>query len=363
MKLIQPRRFEPLKALWVLAVLVALFVYTTRRDRPPQLWRMSGEIFGSTYRVQIVDRRLNEREAAALHGEIQRRLDEIDAELSTWKTNSALSRFNADPSLAPIEVTPRIAELAALSLEISRASGGAFDVTFAPLFDAWGFGRTGPKRVPDPDTEAAARESCGYHLLTVLSSNHLQKAKPGVQIVFNAIAPGHAAQEISDWLASRGFTNTFVEIGGEIVVRGVNLAGRPWRIGIERPVPGSEPGKDLAAVLEVTDAAVATSGDYRNFLLGEDGQSYSHLFDPRIGRPAKGRVASVTVVASNGALADALATTMFVMGPEEGIPWLREHSEAEALFFVRQGATGLTEVASPGFAARAGYRSAPTPAE
>jgi thiamine biosynthesis lipoprotein len=356
MKLIQPRRFYPLKTIWVLAVLAALFVYTTRRDRPPQTWRMAGEIFGSTYSVQIVERDFNPSKLADLHREIQDLLEAMDNELSTWKPDSALSRFNANPSLAPIEVPPRIAELAALSLKLSRASGGAFDVTFSPLFDAWGFGRTGPKRTPDPETEAAARANCGYHLLTVVSSNQLQKAVPGLQIVFNAIAPGHAAQEIADLLVRRGHTNIYVEIGGEIVVRGRNAKGAPWRIGIERPAAGLEPGAELSAILEVTDAAVATSGDYRNYLVGEDGEVYSHLFDPRIGRPARGRVASVTVVAHSGAWADALATTLFVMGPDEGLPWLAEHTDADALFIVRDGESGFREIASPGLASRAGYR-------
>lgn len=356
MKLIQPRRFYPIKTIWVLAVLSALFVYTTRRDRPLRTWRMAGEIFGSTYSVQIVDRSLDEKKVGALHLEIQNLLDDMDAELSTWKPDSALSRFNADPSLAPITVTPRIAELAALSLEISRASGGAFDITYAPLFDAWGFGRTGPKRTPDPETEAAARANCGYHLLSVPGPRQLQKAVPGLQIVFNAIAPGYAAQQIADLLLSRGYRNIYVEIGGEIVVRGVNPQGRPWRIGIEKPVFDAAPGAELAAVFELTNAAVATSGDYRNYLLGEDGQAYSHLFDPRVGRPVRGKVASVTVVANSGAWADALATTLFVMGPDEGLPWLREYTDAEALFIMREGSSEFRKIASPGLASRAGYR-------
>ncbi len=358
MKLIQPRRFYPIKTLWVLAVLAALFVYTTQRDRPAQTWRMAGEIFGAGYSVQLVERGFDARRLAALHREIQELLDAMDAELSTWKPDSALSKFNADPSLAPIEVTPRIAELAALSLELSRASGGAFDVTFSPLFDAWGFGRTGPKRTPDPETEAAARANCGYHLLTVVSSNQLQKGLPGLQIVFNAIAPGYAAQEVADLLMRRGHTNIYVDVGGEIVVRGRNLKGGPWRIGIERPVLDIEPGADVMAILELSDAAVATSGDYRNYVLGEDGEAYSHLFDPRVGRPVRSRVASVTVVANHGAWADALATTLFVMGPEEGLPWLAEHTDAEALFIVREGETGFREIASPGLFARTGYAAA-----
>ncbi|HMP75522.1 MAG TPA: FAD:protein FMN transferase [Kiritimatiellia bacterium] len=355
MKLIQPRRFYPIKTIWVLAVLAALFVYTTQRDRPPQLWRWSGEIFGSTYSVQIVDKNLNERKLAVLHEDIEAFLDDMNGELSTWLPDSPLSRFNADTSLSPITVTPRIAELAALCDELSRASGGAFDATFGPLFDAWGFGRTGPKRVPDAETVADARARCGYTLLTIISSNQLQKAHPGLHLVFNAVAPGYAAQQVAERLRARGFTNLYVDVGGETVVRGRNLRGQPWRIGIERPDYNIEPGDQIETVLAVTDVAVATSGDYRNFVLGEDGVHYSHIFDPRTGRPAMNRVASVTVVANNGAWADALATTLFVMGPEEGLPWLQENTDAEALFLMRENGGGYREVASPGLTARTGY--------
>lgn len=361
MKLIQPRRFHPIKALWVLCILALFFIYTTQRDRAPRLWKWSGEIFGSTYTVQLVDRGLNERSAAALRDTVHALLDALNSELSTWLPDSALSRFNADSRLDPIEVPPRIAELAALSLELSRASGGAFDVTFAPLFDLWGFGRSGPKRIPDPEAIAAARERCGYEKLTVVSSNQLQKAHPGVQIVFNAIAPGYAAQLVADLLMSRGYSNLYVDVGGEIVVRGANLRGQPWRIGIERPLPDAEPGAALEAVLSIRDGAVATSGDYRNFVLGEDGKRYSHLFDPRRGEPALNEVASVTVVARNGAWADALATTLFVMGPGEGLPWLKEHTDAEALFVLREADGSFREVSSPGFAARAGLEAVPPP--
>ena len=359
MKLIQPRRFHPLKAIWVLAVLVALFIYTTRRDRPPQLWRWTGEAFGSSYTVQLVDRHLNERKLAALHDEVEAFLAGMNSELSTWLPDSPLSQFNENPSLAPITVPPRIVELAALCDELSRVSGGAFDATFGPLFDAWGFGHSGPKRVPDAETEAAARARCGYTLLTIVSSNQLQKAHPGLQLVFNAIAPGYAAQQVADRLAAKGYANSYVDVGGETVVRGRNLRGQPWRIGIERPDYGAAaPGERIETVLAVTDAAVATSGDYRNFVLGEDGVHHSHLFDPRTGRPAKNRVASVTVVANNGAWADALATTLFVLGPEEGLPWLAANTDAEALFLMRGDDGDYRELASPGLAAKTGYTPA-----
>ncbi len=360
MKILQPRRFHPARAFGVLAVLAAFFVYTTQRDRTPRLWKWTGPIFGSTYTVQIVDRRLTERKAAALQREIQVLLDDMNSELSTWLPDSPLSRFNDNPGLAPIEVPSRIAELASLSLELAQASGGAFDPTFAPLFDAWGFGRTGPKRMPSPAEQEEALAQCGHAKLTVLSSNLLQKAHPGLRLVFNAIAPGYAAQTVADLLLSRGFTNLYVDVGGETVVRGANLSGLPWRIGIERPALDAEPGAELEAVLSIREGAVATSGDYRNYLRGPDGALYSHIFDPRTARPATSRVASVTVVANSGAWADALATTLFVMGPDEGLPWLADHTDAEALFVLREGEASFREIMSPGFAARAGYAPAPT---
>ncbi len=357
MKMLQPRRFYPLKALWVVAVLVAFFVYTTHRDRAKQLelWKYAGETFGSTFAVQIVSADLTQTAFATIKSEINALLAELDDEFSTWNTNSALSRFNQNPSLTPITVPPRVVELASLSLEISRASGGAFDITFSPLFDAWGFGRNGPKHVPTPEAEAEARARCGYQLLTIVSSNQLQKAVPGLQLVFNAIAPGYAAQLIADLLNTRGLTNIYVDVGGETVLRGHNAMGTPWRIGIDRPVYDAEPGEDIGAIFAVTDGSVATSGDYRNYALSEDGTTYSHIFDPRIGAPTTSRVASVTVVANSGAWADALATTLSVMGPEVGIPWLAQHTDAEALFIMREGTNTLREIATPNLTARTGY--------
>lgn len=346
--LLQPRRFNPWKTIWVAAVLIALFIYTTRRDRPPQTWREAGEIYGSTYAVQIVSSDLNKQTFRALHDDIMALLNSIDADLSTWSTNSALSLFNANPGLEPITVPPRIAELASLSLELSRASGGAFDVTFSPLFDAWGFGRTGPKRVPTDEAIAAARARSGYHLLTVVSSNQLQKAVPGVELVFNAIAPGYAAQQVAELLLARGYGNIYVDVGGEIVVRGHNANGTPWRIGVDKPIYGSMPGEMTEAIFALTNGSLATSGDYRNYVLAEDGGAYSHIFDPRIARPTTSHVASVTVIANSGTWADALATTLSVLGPDEGIPWLAEHTDAEALFVMRDGSNSFHEVATPG---------------
>lgn len=357
MKLLQPRRFHPLKAAWVLLVLALLFVYTTRRDRPPRLWRWTGETMGSSYTVQVVHQHLDEQRVADLQAEVESLLNGLNGELSTWLTNSALSRFNQSTSTDPFPVSPTFADITALSLELSRLSGGAFDVTFSPMFDLWGFGRTGPKRVPDDTSFTETLALCGHSNLVVEGPASVRKRIPGLRVVFNALVPGYAAEQVSRILQARGCTHVYVDVGGETVARGRNLQGQPWRIGIERPLYDAEPGQDLEAVVHLSDRALATSGDYRNYFRDGDGQVFSHIFDPRTGRPATSRVASVSVVATNGGWADALATTLFVMGPDEGIPWLTNVPGTEALFIMRESETTFREIATPGFNALTGYRA------
>jgi len=357
MKLLQPRRFHPLKAAWVLLVLALLFVYTTRRDRPPRLWRWAGETMGSSYTVQVVHNRLDEQRVAALQVDVERLLDGLNTELSTWLTNSTISRFNLSTSTDPFPVSATFADITDLALAISRLSGGTFDVTFSPLFDLWGFGRAGPKRVPDEESFTRTLALCGHTNLVVEGPDSIRKRIPGLHVVFNALVPGYAAEQVSRLLQAQGFTNVYVDVGGETVARGRNLQGQPWRIGIERPLYDAEPGEDLEAVVRLSDRALATSGDYRNYFRDERGEVYSHIFDPRTGRPATSRVASVSVLATNGGWADALATTLFVLGPDEGLPWLTNVPGTEALFIMRESETTFREVASPGFEAQTGYRA------
>lgn len=357
MKLLQPRRFHPLKAVWVLFVLALFFGYTSRRDRPARLWRWGGETMGSTYSVQIVDRRLNERKVARLQADVEQLLDGLNAELSTWLTNSVLSRFNQAATTEPFPVSATFVDITEMALAVSRLSDGAFDVTFSPMFDLWGFGRSGPRHVPDDDAFARTRALCGYTNLSVAGPTAIRKSIPGLQVVFNALVPGYAAERVAGLLQERGFEHLYVDVGGETVTRGGNLKGEPWRIGIERPVYDAEPGENLEAVVQLRDRALATSGDYRNYFRDEQGRVYAHIFDPRTGRPATSLVASVSVVATNGGWADALATTLFVMGPDEGIPWLARVPGAEALFLMREPETGFREIASPGFEALTGYRA------
>ncbi len=347
--LLQPRRFDPRKAAWVLAVLAGFYLYTSHRDKPPRLWRWSGETMGSTYTVQIVDAHLTEGRFAAIQAEVESILEGINNEMSTWLPRSTLSRFNASTSTEPFTVSASLASLLRTSLEISERSGGAFDVTYGPMFDLWGFGKSGPKHVPSDAAIAETQRSCGYSNLSISSSVSIRKAVPGLQVVLNAICPGYAADQIAESLIRKRFAHIYVDVGGETIAFGNNLHGQPWRVGIERPDFDQAVGTDIERIVPLSGHALATSGDYRNYFTNESGAVFSHIFDTRTGRPATSHVASVSVLAPSCALADALATTLFVIGPADGIPLLTNWPGTEAYFLMRSPTGGYTEVESGGF--------------
>ena len=259
-----------------------------------------------------------------------------------------------------MEISPAFGRVLDLALDLSRASDGAFDPTVAPLVNLWGFGTHGrPDRTPDAAAMDTARARVGWPHVTRSGANAIGKDRPGVELDLSAIAKGYGVDAAGGVLDAAGVTNYFVEIGGEVRAAGRNAAGQPWRIGIDRPARDALPGDDLAGVLHLTGGAVATSGDYRNFFAASDGRVYAHIFDPRAGRPIESPPTSVSVLAPDCLLADGLATTLFVMGPEEGLAWLpRHYPQAEALFVVRQPDGSFRERSTPGFPRAGGYAPA-----
>ena len=342
----------------LLLVLAAYTAHVYLRDRTLRLWALEGEAFGSTYTVQLVTTTLHEADLEPLRTEIESCLGRINDAFSTWKPDSDLSRFNHDTGTTAFAADTGLVAATAIALEVSRRSGGAFDGTFQPLFALWGFGGSGDHRIPSPEETDRERARCGWTRLHALAPAALRKDVAGLQYNLNAMAPGYAADRIADLLSARGFTNFYVDVGGESLVRGGKDHGHPWRLGIELPAFDAPHGGPLCAVVALTNGALATSGDNRNYFTGPDGTVLSHIFDPRIARPATTHVASVSVLFTNAAWADALATTLFVMGPDEGLPWLTNVPGAEALFLVRDG-EALRTNATPGFLAH--VQPAPPP--
>jgi thiamine biosynthesis lipoprotein len=356
---IQPRRVRPLQMAWVGALLVALFVWTMRRQPPhstrPEALRMNGLTMGTTWSIRIADREVSAADLPALRAAVEAELAEINRQMSAYDPASEISRFNHGSASDTFSISPAFASVVRFALELAARSDGAFDPTVGPLIALWGFGRD-PRRAHPPSDEeiAQCRTDVGHRHLTLTDDGHLVKRRDRLHLDLNAVAKGHGVDVAARALSGKGLRHFFVEVGGEVVARGERPGGGPWRIGVDRPHPDAPPGADLQRVLHLTDIAVATSGDYRNFFRDErTGEVFTHIFDPRTGRPARGMAGSVTVVADTCLKADGLATALFVMGPDAGLVWLADaYPEADALFILRRADGALEERATAGFDAR-----------
>ncbi len=255
-------------------------------------------------------------------------LTSIDFSLSGYNKSSLLSRYNAGEEIVPDRF---FTEVRALSDRYKAETGGAFDVTAAPLFDIWGFGFTADS-LPDPERVTAALAAC----------------KEEKVLNFNAIAQGYTCDVVAGYLHSLGVKNMLVDIG-EIFCEGLNPAGRGWTIGVDNPVDGNDtPGADIKGIWESDGSAcgIVTSGNYRKFYV-KDGKKYAHTIDPRTGYPVTHGLLSATVVAPTAAEADALATACMVLGPEGARELILSRPELEGYLI-----TGDGTWASDGFAAR-----------
>lgn len=272
-------------------------------------------------------------EREAIDQLVRNELATIERLMSTWDETSELSTFNRTRSTGPFPVSPETFEVFRWASLLAGETAGALDVTVLPLFRAWGFGAGGNPDAPAPDeaTLARLREITGMNLIELDAAGRtVRKRRPEVECDLSAVAPGYAADHIADALEGRGLSGFLIDVGGELVARGRNADGLPWRIAVEQPVTGTGP---FAGVVELDGLAITTSGDYRNYR-EVDGERVGHIIDPRSGRPVSHGLASVTVVDSRAVRADGLATALMVLGPDEGLALARRLRLA-ALFIVR----------------------------
>jgi thiamine biosynthesis lipoprotein len=306
----------------------------------------AGPALGSHYSVRVVMRPGDEPANVRIRASIARELELTDRLLSGWRADSELSRLSALLSSEPVPVSRETLAVLELARRASELTGGAFDVTVGPLVAAWGFGPTGPARSPPSDEAiAAARQRVGFRLLELdPARSTVAKARPDVALDVSALAGGWAADRVAAAVQALGYPDVLVDVGGEVSARGARADGAPWRVAIEWP----DRRRERALVLTLRDAAVATSGDYRKAWRDEQGRSYSHILDPRTGRPIAHSLASVSVVHEDGAWADALATALLVLGPEEGRA-LAVRERLRARFVQRRPDGGYAEWATAGF--------------
>jgi thiamine biosynthesis lipoprotein len=321
-----------------------LFMMSSACVRAPEALMLSGPTMGTTYTVRWLATR-DTPDSSVLRRAIEMELAQVDEQMSRYRPDSELSRFNAARSTDAQKVSLELAQLLSESLALHSASKGAFDVTVAPLIDAWGFGpQPGASRAPDARWVAHLLERRGGHLLEVTKAPPaIRKLRADLEIDLNAIAPGHAVDRICALLEKRGVSSYLVDVGGEIRVRGHNALGGPWRIAIDDP---RHEEQVPYTTIELSQGAVATSGGYRHFRM-IDGQRYSHILDPRTGYPAMGTTAAVVVIAPTATQADGWATALFVLGEKKGLALATER-ELAALFLVLDGEQ-LHEYASPAF--------------
>jgi FAD:protein FMN transferase len=295
---------------------------------------------GTTYHIKVVARAA---EMAPLQTLVDERLRQINQSMSTHIADSEISRFNAQTEVGtPFAISADFLRVMLSAQEIYSLTQGAWDVTVEPLVTLWGFGTARPRQtLPAPSEIDSARARVGLDQIDVDVNGYLIKKRPDVMLDLASIAKGYAVDQIAIMLRTLKYRDLLVEIGGEIYAAGRRPDGTPWRVGINQPDPDA-PVDAVYKVARLSDLAMATSGDYRNFF-EVNGEIYAHIIDPRTGYPVKNGVVSASVIADSCGFADGLATALVVMGPAQGIALLDRLQGVEGLIVVRGRDGGLEE--------------------
>lgn len=273
--------------------------------------KISGKTMGSYYAI-VIDSP-GSADGERLQKEIEEKFAEINRQMSTWDESSQISKFNQSKSTDWFEVGADFAVVAMEAKRLHTVTQGAMDVTVSPLVDLWGFGKNKRRTLPtEKEIENALKHVGMQHVEVRLESPAIRKRSPEIQVSFSALAPGYAADEVCKILQSHQLKSYVVDVGGENRAGEAKASGDAWRLGVESPLGG------LHKVLELTNQSIATSGDYRSFFMA-GGKKYSHVLDPKTGRPVEHPPASVSIIHESCMTADGLATAMMVLGPEKGI--------------------------------------------
>lgn len=333
-------------AVYLLAVFVVLSMAISSAFAEQNMIAIDGKTMGTTYHIKWFSNDVNNQSSIQLlQHKIDQRLVDINQVMSTYIADSELSLFNQQPAGTERQVSTELYNIVLKAQEISDKSKGAYDITVGPLINLWGFGPD--KRVikaPSDQQITEIRARVGYQKLQLLADKRIKK-NADLYVDLSSIAKGYAVDEIANLIDSAGIDVYLVEIGGELVTKGLKPGQDPWKIAVESPTAG----RSVQRIVRVDDVGVATSGDYRNYF-EEDGVRYSHIIDTTTGKPIRHNLASVTVIADNCGLADALATAFLAMGLEKSYQYAIDHN-IDA-FFISKSGTGFEEKVTPGFAKR-----------
>ncbi|WP_019277462.1 FAD:protein FMN transferase [Vibrio coralliilyticus] len=311
-------------------------------EKPVEQIHLSGPTMGTTYNIKYIESE-GIPSPEALQKEVDRLLEEVNDQMSTYRKDSELSRFNQNQTSTPFEVSPQTATVVKEAIRLNGLTLGALDVTVGPLVNLWGFGpEARPEVVPTDEELAARKANTGIQHLTV-EGNLLTKDIPNLYVDLSTIAKGWGVDVVADYIQSQGIQNYMVEVGGEMRLKGINREGVKWRIAIEKP---SADERAVQEIIEPGDMAVATSGDYRIYF-ERDGVRYSHIINPQTGKPIRHKVVSVTVLDKSSMTADGLATGLMVLGEEQGMKIANENNIP--VFMIVKTEDGFKEMASEAY--------------
>lgn len=293
----------------------------------PQTATVSGETMGTTYTVKYTAEAGQKLpDPQKMQADFDRILQEVNRQMSTYREDSEISRFNRMPAGTDMAVSADFAAVLAEALRLNRVTEGALDVTVGPLVNLWGFGPgQSPRQNPTPEQIRLAEKQVGTDKIRLGKTpgrpseqrTLLGKQAEGVYLDLSAIAKGFGVDKLAAHLDSLGIGNYLVEIGGELRAKGRNPQNRTWSVGIEQPLPAHKQAAQIVVPLD--NRALATSGDYRNFRTDASGRRLAHIIDPKSRRPISHNLASVSVVADNAMTADGLATGLFVLGADKAL--------------------------------------------
>ncbi|NPA37998.1 MAG: FAD:protein FMN transferase [Chlorobi bacterium] len=319
------------KYYFILLTLTVLFLNSCG-EKSKSYFRDEGLIFGTTYHIIY-------EYSKDIHNDIKKELDDFNMSLSTYEKNSVISKVNRNED---VELDNYFIRCFKKAKEVSEKTEGAFDITVAPLVNAWGFGFSKKDSV---SKELIDSLICFVGMDKVrLTEGKIEKKYPEIMLDASAIAKGYGVDVVAEYLESKGIENYLVEIGGEIRVNGKNAKGTAWRVGIDKPIDDPEVlHRELQEIIQLSSGALATSGNYRNFYI-KDGKKYAHTIDPKTGYPVQHELLSASVYAPDCMTADAYATAFMVLGLDKAKKIVENTPELEAYFIYRGEGTDTLQV-------------------
>ncbi|MFJ5371109.1 FAD:protein FMN transferase ApbE [Pectobacterium versatile] len=331
-------------------LLCGLFTLLTACDNPTPttqrpLLTIEGKTMGTFYSVKISGNVTEDK--TQLQREIDALLEQANNDISTYRDDSVLSRFNQYRGTEPQPISHGMADIILAALRIGNATHGAMDITVGPLVNLWGFGpQKQPTRIPSQQQIDLARQNVGLRHLKLIGDEKgewIQKDLPDLYVDLSTLGEGYGADVLAQLMTRKGITNYLVSVGGAISSRGVNAEGTPWRVAIQKPTDQENAAQ---AAVNLQGYAISTSGSYRNYF-EEDSKRYSHVIDPETGRPITHQLVSATVIAPTALEADGWDTGLMVLGTEKALKLAEQ--QGLAVYLITKTDKGFSAVMTPQF--------------